>query len=469
MAYWKEIRGILPPQTIRQFKGVYNSEDSGFSTPEGFAQDIRNISSQSYPALSLKPGHSLLGSNLGGRVTGLLKWQETELHAIANGVWSKWTGIAWSSVATGLSTSADCSFANFKGNLSAINLIMANGVDAPRRYDGTTVQVLAGAPTTGNFVEQHDNRLYMATGNTISYSALSKADDWSTPKDAGQIVLETNNGQSIIGLRGGNQHLTVFKKSSIHELFGTGPNNYRLIEVANDIGAFSNKAIINAAGVLYFISNRIYQYNGGSRPDFEFSKPVQNYISGINPNATDKCVAGTNGRNVYFGIPYGTATECNLILEYDTQQGAWYVWDNIPVTQFIKQGYSAWFSGDTNGNVFMMGTGSTDNGTATHWAWISPPYGAETLARRTNWYNMYLIVDLPPGSSLNVSLNRSANDDTQWYLVKSITPQNGIQNARIIIPLATVALSNFVRVKLDGFGPFKLYEFNRQMREMPIK
>lgn len=465
MVYWKPIRGLMEPIPIRQFKGVYKPDDDGFSLSEGFAQDMRNISSQNFPALSIRPGYTSLGNNLGGRVTGLLKWQETELHAIANGSWQKWTGTAWSSVATGLSTTADCSFANFKGNLSAINLIMANGVDPIKRYDGSTVQNLSGAPSGGNFIEQHDNRLYCAVGNTISYSALSKADDWTTAKNAGQIVLETNNGQSIVGLRAGNQHLTVFKNSSIHELYGTGPNNYRQIEVANDIGAYSNKAIVNAAGVLYFISNRIYQYNGGSRPDFEFSKPVQKYIDGINQSATNKCVAGTNGKNIYFSIPYGTATECNMILEYDTQHGVWYVWDNIAPTQFRRFG-SDWYTGDTSGNVYKM-SGSSDNGSATAWKWVSPPYGSGALAKRVNWYNMWLLVDLPSGSSLNVYLSKESSGDDDWVNVKTITAQNTIQSARVIIPLATVALSNFIRVKFEGTGPFRIFEFDRQLREMP--
>jgi hypothetical protein len=470
VAYWKPIRGVMEPIPIRQFKGVYKNDDDGFALADGFAQDMRNISSQYFPALSLRPGFSMLGSNLGGRVTGLSSWQNTELNAVANGIFSKWNGTSWVGISggTGLSTSADCSFANFKGNLSAVNLIMANGVDPVKRYDGSTVQNLANAPANLNYIVQHDNRLYGAVGNTIYFSALSKADDWSTAKDAGQIVLETNNGQQIIGLRSGNQHVTVFKNSSIHELFGTGPNNYRLIEVAADIGAYSNKAITVVSGVMYFISNKIYQYSGGSQPDWTFSKPVQNYINGINPAAVSKCVAGNNGKNVYFAIPYGTATECNMILEYDTQYGVWYIWDNVAPTQFTRI-LDKWYMGDSNGNVYQMGTGNTDNGVATAWKWVSPPYGAQNLTRRNNWYNMWLLVDLPAGSTLNVSLSKLSSGDSDWTLVKSITAQNGIQNARVIIPLASVAMSNFIRIKLDGTGFFRIFELDRQMRQMPMK
>ena len=151
----------MDPIPIRLFKGVFKNDDDGFSLVEGFAQDMRNISSQYFPALSLRPGFSMLGSSLGGRTTGLGVWQNQELHGIANGVWNKLVGAAWSGVSggTGLSLTADCSFANFRGNLSADNLIMANGIDPIKRYDGSIVQNLANAPANGNFIEQHDNRL----------------------------------------------------------------------------------------------------------------------------------------------------------------------------------------------------------------------------------------------------------------------------------------------------------------------
>lgn len=470
MAMWQPIRGLQEPIPIRTFKGAYKNDDDGFALADGYAQDMRNISSQYFPALSLRPPFGALGASLGSRVTGLNVWQGQELSAVANGVWSRWNGSAWQGISggTGLSTSADCSFANFKGNLSGVNLIMANGVDPVKRYDGTTVQNLANAPAGLNFIEQHDNRLYGAVGNTIYYSALSKADDWSTAKDAGQIVLETNNGQQIVGLKSGSQHLTVYKRSSIHELFGTGPSNFRLIEVASDVGAYSNKAITVVSGVQYFISNRIYRYSGGSAPDWSFSKPIQKYLDGINQSAISKCVAGNNGKNVYFAIPYGTAADCNMVLEYDTTYGVWYVWDNMTVTQFARIANN-WYFGDINGGVYQWGTGTGDNGTPTPWKWVSPPYSAPNLARRMNWYNMWFVVDLPAGSTLNVYISKLSSGDTDWQLVKSLTAQSTIQNSRLVVPLASFANSNFLRVKLEGTGPFRLFEFDRQMRIMPMR
>lgn len=470
MAYWNPLRGVRDPIPIRQFMGVYSNDDDGFSLPDGYAQDMRNISSLSYPAVSLKPGFSILGSSLSNRVTGLAAWKSSELNAIASGTWSKWNGTAWSAVSggSGLNSSSDCSFANFKGNLSSINLLMANGVDAPRRYDGSTVQLLNGAPANGNYIEQHDNRCYLAVENIVHFSALAKPEDWSTAKDAGQIGIETNDGQTIIGMKSGNQRLTVFKKSSIYELYGTGPANYKLQQITDDIGAYCNKAIINVAGVLYFISNRIYRYSGGTRPEWEFSKPVQNYLNSINQAAVSKCVAGTNGRNIYFAIPYGTSTECNMILEFDTMHNVWYVWDNTTATQFARIGNN-WYQGNVSGQVLQMGVGDNDNGVATSWKWVSPPYSSDNLIRRINWYNLYAFIDLPIGSTFSVYVSKQASGDSDWFLLKSMTASSNIQSSRVIIPLSVVALSNFIRVKFEGTGPFRMFEFDRQMREMPFK
>lgn len=469
MAYWTQIRGVQEPIVIQKFRGVYKSDDDGFNLTEGYAQELRNVSGASFPSLSLRPGYSAIGSALGGRVTGLGVWQGSELHTVANGTWYKLVNGSWAAVTGGggLNASADWSYTNFKGNLSAVNLLAANGVDAPRRYDGSTVQTLSGAPAGGNFIEQHGNRCYLAVENKIHYSALAKPQDWTTAKDAGTIEHETNDGQKIIGLRAGYQHLTIFKRTSIYELYGTGPSSYKLMPVAEDIGAYSNKAIVNLGGTLYFISTRLYQYGGGTRPSADFSLAVQKYVDGINKAAVDKCVAGSDGQSVYFAIPYGSATECNMVLEYDTTTGAWYVWDGFNPTQYIRMGADC-YMGDTGGRVLQMG-GTTDAGSPISWKWISPPYSAGTMAKRTSWYNCWVVVDLPLGSSLSVSLSKLPSGDGDWSVVKSITAQNAIQSSRLIIPLAAYANVGFIRIKMEGTGPFRVFELDRQMREMPLR
>lgn len=464
MAYWK-ISGLRDPMSIREFGGVYAPEDEGFNLPDGVATDMSNISGLSYPAISTRPGYSLLGGALGGRVAGLGAWKDTEVHSIANGVWRRWNGSAWVDLLSGLSVSAAASFTNFQGNLAGINLIMANGVDAPRRYDGSTAQVLAGAPATGNFVEQHDNRCYMAVGNIVKYSGLRKPEDWVTAKEAGEIVIESSDGEVITALKSGPKHLIVFKPNSMYDLLGSGPSDYTLIPVANDIGAINNNCVVNIGGLVYFLhTTGVYSY-ASARPKKDFCKPVMPFIRRINQVAKDKCSVGTDGRSLFMSIPLGAATEPDTILQYDLEHGVWYIWKGYSSLDFLNID-SDLFIGNVDGTVRKVG-GTTDNGVAITGKWISKPFTAGSAARKMNWYNLWNVVTLPTGSSLSIYLSKSPSGDSDWTLIKSFTASNAIQSTRLHIPANTVALANFVRVKLEWSGPVEISEFIRQYREMP--
>ena len=468
MALWKAIKGVLNPISIREFKGV-NKLDA-FSISDGQFTSIKNMTASKYPAMTIRPGTLNIGANLTATILGLGVWKNEELHVIDdNGNWVKLLGDGnWgTTLESGLSAGDMWSFCNFKGNLSDINLIGANGSDPIKRYDGTNVSDLSGAPAGGNFIEQHDNRLYCAVENTVHFSALSKADDWTTVDDSGQIVAETQDGEEINGLKAGPGHLIVFKPHAIFELYGTGPINYDLTPVSEKIGCVSNASAVMVGGVLYFLSHRgIERYSGGLSPDNDFCLPVQWYLNNINATNRHKSCAGTDGKNLYMAIPLLTATEPSHILEYDTTFNVWYVWEMGNYPRIFTNFKEDFYYGDSAGQVHKFG-GATDAGTAVSWHAISKPFGAGNLAQRRQWYNMWFVVDLPVGSTLNTYLSADAEGDSSWKLVKSLTAQSSIQDTRVIIPVNTVANANWIRYKLSGTGPCTVHEVIRQERILP--
>jgi len=468
LGFWQLLPDVLKPIPLREFKGV--SKLNAFSIKETYLTQVKNLTASKYPALKVRPGFSLLGSSLGAKVTGLSTWKDTELHAIAGGEWKKWDGSSWSTtLASSLSTSALCSFCNFKGNLSDINLIMANGADAVKRYDGNTVQDLTDAPAGANYIDQHDNRLYAAVGNIVYFSALRKADDWTTAEDAGQIAVEVPSGESISGLKAGPQHIVCFTPHTTHELYGTGPLNYRMQQISGKKGCVANNTCLMVGGVLYWLSHQgVERYTGGVAPKNDFSLPVWYYIEGINKEKRHLSCAGTDGRRYYLAIPYGSATEPNVILEYDPNFGTWYVWEySNDITAFACMQEEMYF-GDDAGQVVKVG-GTDDNGNAIEWEAVTKPFGAGSLVQPKQWYKLWIVADMPTGSTCNVYLTKTAEGDSDWTLVKSIDAASDIQSTRIIIPVETVANANWVRVKFAGTGPATIYEMTRQERLMPFR
>ena len=461
--------GVQPPQSLRMFKGVSTLDP--LSMDKSYSPQLKNLSGSGFPGLQTRPGYTALGAALTGRILGLGVWKDQQLHAAANGVWSKWNGTTWDTLGSSLNTSAMWSFCNFQGNFADINLLGANGVNAVKKWDGTTLTDLSGAPAEAKYIDQHDNRVYVAKKNagtnnynTVAFSALRKATDWTTLDDAGEIVVETDNGEEINGLKAGNRHLLIFKPSSVHELWGTNPLNYQRETVATDIGLLSNQCAVVIQGTVYWMDrNSAYLY-GGARPRKDFALPVKGYYDNMNPAALSKASAGTDGTNLYLSIP-STGTEADTVLEYDTQYQVWYVWKDLTPTLFANMA-GDWYLGDSLGRVLKMG-GSTDNGAVINYEWVSSPFGGGSLAQRLQWYRMWYVADVPAGSSMNVYLSKSAEGDVDWTLVKSVSA-NELQSGRIIIPINTVANANWVRVKFAGSGPMKITEFDYQQRELPM-
>lgn len=458
---WDDM-GVLPPHQLRTFLGV-NGLDP-FSIKEEYATSLKNLTSSGYPGLKVRSGYSRLGALLPGRIQGIGVWKDTELHAVASGTWYRWNGSSWVSLVSGLNSTSPWYFCNFQGNLPQISLMATNGIDTPRYYNGSSVTTLSNVPANASFMDQHDNRLYAAKDNKVFFSALRKPQDWTTVDEAGEINVETNNGEVINGIKAGSRHLMVFKKSSFHELWGTNPANYQMDTIAADIGLVSNQALTMFRDSPFWVDkNNIYNY-GGSRPRSDFAIPIKPYLEQMNQAQLSKICAGNNGKCVYFSIPSASASDPDTILEYDVDFQTWYIWKDLSILHFAGMGTDFYF-GQTDGSMNKAG-GTTDNGAPISWEWISRPFGGGTLAQRQQWYRMWYVVDIPAGSTMNVHLSRDA-EGSNWTLVKTVSGNN-LQAGRIIIPVNTVANANWVRVKFSGTGPCEVTEFDYQQRQLPM-
>lgn len=456
--------GVVNVGPINRFMGVTTLDP--YNAPPGTAASIKNLSGAGgvFPALAVRPGFAAVGSSFGAPVKGMGLHKNNELHAVAGGAWRRYSGGAWTSLVTGLSTTAPWSFTNFKGNLAAINLIGVNGIDTPRKYDGTTVTALAGLPAGVNFkiIDQHDNRLYASDGKAVYFCALRKPEDWTTVDDAGQIVIETNTGEDVCAIKAGMKHLMVFKPNMFAELWGTGPHNYQL-QAISETGAVGLEAVAIYGQTGYWIhATGAFEYTGGL-PRKEFSLPVAGYFASMNKAAMSGACAVATKDSVLFSIPTGASTVNDTTLEYLPDYGIWSVWQD-----FAPASWAYWNGLQTYGD----GTGvyqATTNNAGVSWEWISPPFGAGPYSGTHQWYKLWHVIDVPAGSTLNVYVSTKAegNNTGDWTPITSSAPIGS--GKRMILPLQQIANSNFLRVKLTGTGSVKLHELNIQQREMPLR
>jgi hypothetical protein len=460
---WPTAKQKEPTRTLREFKGV-NLLDA-FGINPAYSPHATNTSSALAPALSVKPGFSSLGAPIGTTVLGLAVWKNQELHAVFNdGTWRKLVGSTWTTLKTGLSTTAVWSFVNFKGGFTDTNLIGANGIVA-LRYDGATVQPLANAPTGLNYVTQHDNRVYGAVGNRIAYCGIDLAEEWTVvgrrdDSSPGTIPKETYTGENINGISAGAGHATIFFPSSSWELYGTSFSDYQVIEVASDIGAINNQSSAILGGVLYFLDESgIYSYTGGVRPDKSFSLPVQAYVDGMNQAAKASCCMGADGRYLYVSIP-------GAVLVWDSIQSQWHAWNDVQPLHIAKMGDTLYMA-DNLGRVMRIG-GTTNNGSGIAWEWQSKTFTSPSMSQLLRWMGLWLTIDKPADSTLQVYVTKEPTADSGWVLVGDMGAVAALQNRRIKLNPSQVAASQTLRLKLAGTGPCTVREIAWDERQFPI-
>lgn len=464
---WNALSGVQEPNMIRQFDGV--NYLNSFAIKDSHATRNQNVTTSKYPALAVRDGGTKQGNtlNTNSPVNGMAVYKNGELHAISGGIWYVFRNNAWVTLKTGLNTNAKWSFINFQGNYSTMHLLATNGVDVPYKYDGTNVIALPNAPAAGNFVTTHDNRVYLAAKSTVHFSALRKAEDWTTVNDSGQIVVETSDGLDITGLVAGSSRLTVFKKNSIHELFGSSPSNYQMKIVTDHLGCPAGNTAQVIGGIIYFLGNdNVYRYSGGSLPTDDFALQIKDVIKNINQTAVGRSVSWTDGKRYYLAIPTGTHTEPDTILEFDMDTNTWNIWTfTTPVTSAILNDNV--YLGNQLGEVWKLDGSGTDNGTPIGWEWVSKPFTFSSLSAKTRWYRMWVTADIPAGANLTIYVSNEEKGEN-WMSVQAITANSTIQSKEILIPTNLINQSNWVRIRLQGTGRVVVYEVSRQERVFPF-
>lgn len=460
---WGDIAGILEPQIIRSFMGVSTLDK--FSIQDNYLVTNENMSTDKFPSATTRKGYTDLGS-VTGETAGLGVWKETQLQGIVNGVWRKWDGTSWTGLWSGLDVVAKWSFTNFKGDFTDISLIGANGIDPVKVYNGTSVSNLANAPAGLNYVVGHSNRLYGAVGSNLHYSALRKATDWNTVDQSGVIVVENNGGEQISSVVNGIDKINVFTPHSMHELYGTGPSNYQLQLISDEIGCVSNQSAITIGGALYFLSHDgLYRYAGGSMPSKDFTLPIQAIMDRVNAKAWKNVIAGTDGERYYISLPLDNDQYPSLTLEYDPRFDTWNIWGfNFVPTAYARIAETM-YVGASSSRVVKMG-GTSNGGSNILWNMETKPFASSSLAADNRLYRLWVVATVPIGSTLKVSISNEDNPVgvLDWELIHTVTADVDVQAQPIIIPVNQSFRHKFVSIRLEGSGPVTIHEITRQER-----
>ena len=424
-----------------------------YGTPfikEGEARDSRNVSSRLFPALAVRPGTD--DAFIAITTPNALGQRNNQYPHIQDAtIWKAWSGTAWANIQTGLANAAG-KFVEFATG-TTLYTILANGTNT-YSWDGSTAASIAAAPATKLYAV-HKGRVYAVLGKVLKFSSLNLITDWTTVDNAGSISITNAKGDGT-AITEYNDHIVIWTEQSTHELYGTGPFNYQLVDISDD-GCISDRSVIENSGVLYFMDyGWIKAYTGGK--PVKVSHAVKTFIDGIALTYKAKICAGKNGKYLYWAIPYGAVTENNIVLEYDTDFKIWNV-HSLAISQFVTIGETCYGVSPT-GVIYDMESGTTDNGTAIAWYYTTGAWNKNNLKTKTLG-SIPVVLDLPVGSTMTLSVSKTVDGD-DFVLVHTFTASAVEQ--RVDIYTDEIESCEWYRLRFDGVGPATVYYIGDDLR-----
>lgn len=452
-----------PPQKVKQAivtlaDGLNQSAES-IEIKDSQNTSVVNMDSSLYPTVQVRDGYTQFAAHT-GYINRIFKFLGDWYCGNGRGLY-KQSGSSWTAVYEYSDTNNNRMWDAamfFDGS----KLYFIDGSLQLRQYNGSSLTTLGAARPNSSFIATYMNRFFMAgsNDNLLWYSGLRDAADWTSTNKytgTGKITVETQDGEKPSGLTGFNNHVILFKKYTMHKLFGEDSTNFNMTQPFG-VGCISDRTIVPTRDSLFWLAaDGFYDYMGGAAPT-KISDPVKNYINSINIAYAQHCVAGTDGRFVYLSLVTGSATTPNVTLKYDLQTGGWWV-ESYVATAFHLDGTTLYFA-TSDGRIMRMG-GVSDNGEPIPWNIITKPFseGDETVRKTIN--RLWIVADIEPDSAFNVYYAGGTEDGT-WINVHSQTNGTGqIQSMKI--PVIVRTPETWYRLRMSGVGKVKIHRIIREV------
>lgn len=226
---------------------------------------------------------------------------------------------------------------------------------SPIKWDGTTAtnpnnpatsswqnDLAAGGGTHLPFakcIEAHLGYLWVANTDENGTEHRSRL-RWSHPGDPESWreddyidVAVGKDTDEITALASFQDHLLVFKRHSVHAVYGFDPFSFQVVQVAGRIGCVSQEALAVSATAVWFFDERdgLFEWDGKSmRWRFEKIAAEMEPSGSIATDYIDTTHVGWLNTRCYVSVPWASATTPNRTFVFDptvSKDGAWSVQD----------------------------------------------------------------------------------------------------------------------------------------------
>lgn len=360
-----------------------------YSMPPGAATKLQNFEPSvlgGYRRLSGTAKYSSSQVNGTNTIQGVVIYNE-RVYAVSGGVLAYGTGSSWTSIATGLTTSARSYFERFNYE-NAEKIIMSNGSDGPRVINDTTVTTISESSVAGaKFVASFREHMFYAgmssTPQELVFSVPFNEDDFTSGSGAGSIKVDDN----ITGLKVFRDSLFVFCQDRIFKLTGNSSSSFTIAPVSRTLGCLDGFSIQEIGGDLVFLGpDGIRTVQGTARiGDTELgviSKPIQRRFQNISLDRISSVVIRDKSQYRIFRPTTG-GTEVSSqgiigVIKANPQGQVGWEWSEIKGikpscsdSQFINDDELV-VHGGFDGFVYKQESGNTFSGTNIQASYRSP-------------------------------------------------------------------------------------------------
>ncbi|OPG91344.1 hypothetical protein B2I21_35180 [Chryseobacterium mucoviscidosis] len=444
--------GIFTGQNSFDIKDEFSVNEYGWDTDEFF------------PAKSTAKSPVTYGAAGSGRTNLLTGYGNTQLvRAIGTSLQYNSSG-TWQNI-SGTFSDTEWGAANF--DINGPVLIMTNGTDTVRYWNGSTLNTLSAAPK-GKVIAADNLRVFISNVPTdesqdqIHYCKFQDATNWTAPEDSGIVQYYTANGGPVTAMITFGGAIWVFKKDAFALIYHTGDARafYRLVPSSDNIGCVNPKTLVDMGSFLAWLGQDDV-YIGSSGASNRIGEPVRTFISRINQTYLSKCSAFTDGLRYYLNLVIDSATEPNIRLVYDTRFKIWQVASLNEQYVYGTRFNNGVYAGNATGTTYRLNEATTTG------AWMVETKDFDKAEAEKEYNEIHAQMYAPTGTTVKVEV--STNQGTTWIQIGDpIVGSSSAQNQNIIVPLDTVPLCNWIRFRFSGTGPFRLYGFERYFKIMPV-
>lgn len=284
--------------------------------------------------------------------------------------------------------------------------VIVNGIDAPRKYDGTTVSLVGGSPPHGRYVAAHKNRMWIAgtTSNPsrLYFSDILNIDSWPV---LNFIDIAPNDGDVITGIMPLGDYLVISKGHSVWLLTGEGVNTFAVRRIHADRGAYAPRSIVTMNGSLCFVSDDGI-YLSDLTQAVLISERVKNTWSGLNHRRINQAASWFDDHKLYVAVPSANSIINDTIIVFDSLRqsfaGVITGWKASCWCYLREAGKIVSLYGHSDKiQVSEINNGYSDNGLAIPFIWRSKEFNFGTPESYKRWNKIYMEIS-PASTSANL-------------------------------------------------------------------